>query len=201
MGKGYYKRNAAHKSIISHGVELEHRERMLEEDFNGMSPIKVKVSKDAPKGTPHKRKYKSVEYNFFKYIGVVTKYIRAKNPELKRGRLELLLYLYDEGAFPYKIYDEYFRCIGLNQNYVLLELIEQGWLVKYSKKMGNQPALYTLTGKSKTLVRNYYEFLLGDKQIPEGALKNPLAKKSGSINDRFYMDLIKRMNENTREEV
>ena len=199
-GKGYYKRNGAHRNILSRGVKAEHHKRMLKEDFDGMSPIKVKVSKDAPKNVPHKRKYKRVEYNFLKNIGIVNKYIKAKNPELKRGRLELILYLHSEGAFPFRVFNEYFRCIGIYQDLQMREMINQGWIVKYSNKMGAQPALYTITGKAKTLVRHFYEFLLGDKEIPEDPTINPLAKKSRSTNDRFYMELIKKMNQNTREE-
>lgn len=137
--------------------------------------------------------YNSVrDYDFLQYIRVVFKWALQNNPDLNKGRLEMLLYLYPKGAFTYGQFHKYYKLIGLYQNKALAEFIEQGYIKVWRIPKRGESKLYALTGKTKELCDTMHKYCTGDEKIPLDESNDLTVDKTKRINN-YYVDMIKDM--------
>jgi len=145
---------------------------------------------------PETRYRSRVEYDFLKYIRVVMRWATENHPELSRGQIELLLYLYTLGAFSQNQFNQYHRILGMYAAKTMDLLIDHGYIRMWRAKRGRVCALYVLTHKAKLMCNRMHKFCVGEEEMPESARFNNIAKgkaDSPRINN-YYMDIIKRMN-------
>lgn len=133
------------------------------------------------------------DYDFLQYIRIVFKWALKNNKDLSRGGLELLLFLYPKGAFTYTEFHTFYKTIGMYQNKVLAEFIENGWVRVWKKRTGRSPKLYSLTDKAKKLCDDMHKYCVGDKKMPTG-IENAIVADDGTRINRYYVDMIKKMN-------
>jgi DNA-binding MarR family transcriptional regulator len=150
--------------------------------------LKITTEKPTPR-------YRSrVEYDFLKYIRIVFKWAVDNNPELSRPQIELLLYLYGTGAFSRKQFNDYHKLVGMYSIKTLKKFEEEGWIRLWRKKKGREYALYTLTQKAKILCNKMHKYSCGEEEMPDDVNINKMARKDAPRINKYYLEMIKRMN-------
>lgn len=142
------------------------------------------------------------DYDFLKNIRLVYRWALTNN-DLSRGELELLLFLYPEGAFSKRRFGEVHKIISIYQQKTFDKYLEEGWIVLWRAQKGRVNALYTLSSKAKNLCSRMHKILLGEIEISENPKYNILAKGSeatGVKMDDYFFNAIKEMNTNIRKQ-
>jgi len=161
----------------------------LKENDNKVNRKVKVVSKTRNKPVPTHRS--SRDYDFLKYSRIVYKWAVA-NSGLSRGEVDLLLYLYPEGAFSYSKFHKFHKVLSMFQNKTLQKLLDESWIKVWREKTSKQTKLYVLTNKAKTMCDNMHKYLLGEKEIPMDNRNKLVTDKSTRIND-YYMAMINQM--------
>lgn len=131
------------------------------------------------------------EYAFLKYIRPTFKWAKVFSG-LSRAKIELLLYLYDEGTFTKRKFNQFHKIIAIYEFKTFDELIKKGFIVMWRDKKKNQSALYALTERGKIMCAKMHKILIGEMDVPETAIKT--LSKSDVRMDGYYMNVIKTMN-------
>jgi hypothetical protein len=72
---------------------------------------------------------------------------------------------------------------------------DSGFINLISDHTDVEKRVWTLNGKGKIIVTNFYKYLSGEKRIPVDGTRNPMAHGKKSIAfDKKKLDLIKKMN-------
>lgn len=151
---------------------------------------------------PYPRYRSRIEYDFLMYTRLVFKWAQ-ENYGLSRPQIELLLFLYGTGAFSKKQFYDYHKTVGMYADKSLNEFIEGGWVSVWrpANKKHKIHKLYTLSQKAKIMCSKMHKFSCGEEEIPLTAANNALVQNKGEkrINN-YYLDAIKRMNNNKAPE-
>lgn len=146
----------------------------------------------------YKKKPKTVyassrDYDFLRHLRVVTRWM-MKTHDIKRAELETLLYFYPMGVFTKTEFYFYTKTVTNYQTYLFNEFVEKGYIVQWRKRgNGHKSDLYVLSHKAKHLCDSMHKYMLGEKPLPEEG-KNDLSKIGDKRVDKYYMDVIKKMN-------
>lgn len=147
-----------------------------------------------------KPQYRSVrEYDFLQYIRIVYKWALSNHPNLNRGKLELLLYLYPKGAFSYSQFHKYHKTVTLFQNKTLADFIEHDYVYVWRQAKDGSNKLYALTKKAKNLCDMMHKYCVGDEILPTDESNALVVDKKTRINN-YYLDMIKDMNKRKKVE-
>lgn len=132
-------------------------------------------------------------YSFLQYLRIVMHWAK-RNSDLTRPQIELLLYLQPLGIFHKGDFAFFCRVIQIYQHKLFKKFLAEGWLKEWraAKPSKNQTALYCLTQKAETLCTRIHKMLIGEEPIPEGT-NNAITRSEKPI-DKYYMDIIKKMN-------
>ena len=136
------------------------------------------------------------KHNFLKNWRVVRYYIKRKY-DISSTELELLLYLYDSDLFTKKEFIRFANTINWQKSR-FKELCDEGYIKVWRKKEGREAALYELTKKAKVICNQTYKKLTGEEVISEDPYQNCVFG-SDNFQDKIYKQLIKKMNEKTKE--
>jgi hypothetical protein len=147
-----------------------------------------------PRKKPKPRYRSRVEYDFLKYIRIIFKWATDNYPELNRPKIEFLLYLYSLGAFSRKQFDDFHKTVGLYSVKTLKGFEEGGWITTWRTKKGKSHALYVLTHKAKLMCNKMHKFAAGTEEIPMNELSNAMMKEGTPRINRYYLEIIKKMN-------
>jgi hypothetical protein len=151
---------------------------------------------------PYPRYRSRVEYDFLMYARLVFKWAQ-ENYELNRPQLELILFLYGTGAFSKKQFSDYHKTVGMYCDKTLNEFIKEGWVTVWrpaNRKMKIHK-LYTLSQKAKIMCSKMHKYSCGKEEIPMTKARNVLVeKKEEKRINGYYLDAIKRMNNNKAPE-
>lgn len=130
-------------------------------------------------------------YDFLENFFVVRHYVCTKN-KISLRVLEILLKLYPMNYFTYQDYYE------LPKNFQLVRadyLIKRGFMQEIKEKHKDRTeSIFKLTTVAGNLVRDFYKYLSGEKQIPEDKRHNPMASKKATEIDKLRYEFIKKMN-------
>ena len=159
----------------------------------------VKVDKTVKVERPKPRYQSRVEYDFLKYIRVIMKWA-SDNYDLSKPDIEFLLYLYGQGAFTRTQFNKYHRIISLYPNKTVKRYLEDGWIRVWRPKKGKQHAVYTLTQKAKIMCNKMHRFACGVEEIPTDSKSNEMGKSDKPRINKYYMDVIKKMNKDKAED-
>lgn len=127
-------------------------------------------------------------YDILENLLVVRKYV-SKKYGIDWKLLEILLFLYPKNYFTW---DDYYE-MPKDFRYMRLSKLEQLGVARIlSRERTLKGSLYTLTTKSRNIVTVFYEYLSGEKKIPE--MNNPLNLAEGTAIDKIRFNLIKKIN-------
>ena len=135
--------------------------------------------------------------DYLKYWRVVRYFIKAKYG-LTQADLDILLFLYSEKYFSKDKFDEFDELISWDEDR-FDNLLRDGWLNVFRKKVGNRRTVYELSYKARRVVGLVYKKLNGE-ELPEHPSVNLLFKNSASYMDKVYRNYIIEMNKFIRQQ-
>lgn len=146
------------------------------------------------------KKYKNWEqgkivfsgYNCLENLVIVRKYIQ-KIYDIDYSALETLLYLHPKTFFTYEDYKE------LDKQYQIARvrrLITLGLATLVSKGGKGGKALFTLSDKSRKIVINFYDILLGNKPMDSKKARKVFDKNK--LGEEKNLNLIKKLEAKSR---
>ena len=136
----------------------------------------------------------AVDKDFLKYIKVVRAWARHKHG-LSLDDFEMLCYLYSEHVFDANQFDQYCQIFGFTQNR-RKDLMDKGLVVHFRKPAPGKRAIYELSYQAKTIMRQVYEMLQGEKPVPKLSDIKPKNNKPHHFAKRQYDRVIERANKN-----
>ena len=134
----------------------------------------------------------AVDKDFLKYIKVVRAWARHKHG-LSLDDFELLCYLYSEHVFDANQFDQYCQIFGFTQNR-RKDLMDSGLIVYFRKPEPGKRAIFELSHKAKTIMRQVYEMLQGERPIPKLSDIKPIGNRPHHFAKRQYDRVIDRLN-------
>lgn len=162
-----------------------------------------KASKDALVGSrvyhqEEKEKYSKKQfvqiykgYDFLENLYVVRTYIK-KHYDVDSRMLEILLKLMGMKVFTRAEYSALPKQFTFNK---FSSIKDSGYINLLADHKDVEQRLFCLNTKGKNIVINFYQYLSGEKKIPEDGELNPMANKNKQVPfDKKKMALIKKMN-------
>ena len=135
--------------------------------------------------------------DYLKYWRVIRYFIKA-NYNITQAELDMLLFLRTERFFSKDRFKEFDELLSWNVNR-FDKLKRDGWIEVFRKRAGKKKAIYQLSFKSQRMLTSLYEKLQGEA-MPTSPSKNPMFKKNVSYSDKVYRNMIKEMNEFTKQQ-
>ena len=135
--------------------------------------------------------------DYLKYYRVIRHYFCAKY-KITYPDLELLFFLYSEQYFSGADFDEYNELFSWQKG-KLYRLIDDGWISVFRKKDGFKKTVYCVSHKGKVMMSSFYKKLSGE-EISEEERNNPLFKRNVKYTDKVYRNMIKKMNQFTKQQ-
>jgi hypothetical protein len=134
----------------------------------------------------------AVDKDFLKYIKVVRAWARHKHG-LSLEDFELLCYLYSEHVFDANQFDQYCQIFGFTKNR-RQDLMDKGLIVHFRKPEPGKRAIYELSYQAKSIMRQVYDMLQGERPIPKLSDIKPKNNKPHHFAKRQYDRVIGRLN-------
>ena len=150
--------------------------------------IKVRVYKKKPIVAVRTE----VNHDFLKYIKVVRAWVRHKHG-LSIEDFEMLCYLYSEQIFDNHQFDQYSQIFGFTQDRKR-EMMEKGLIIHFRKAKPGQRAIFELSYKAKSIMKQVYEMLQGEREIPKLSDIKPINNRPYHFTKRQYDRVIDRLN-------
>jgi len=151
-------------------------------------PLKVRIYKPKPLVVVRKE----VKHDFLKYIKVVRAWTRHLHG-LSLEDFEMLCYLYSEQVFDANKFDQYAQIFSFTQNR-RLEMMKKDLIVIFRKPLPGKRAIFELSFKAKSIMRQVYQMLQGEKPIPKLSDIKPKNNKPSPFAKRQYDRVINRLN-------
>ncbi|CAL2094834.1 hypothetical protein [Tenacibaculum sp. 190524A02b] len=153
--------------------------------------IQVKFGNDKDKYSKKRYAYVYKSYDLAENMYVVRTYIQ-KRYNLDRHILEILLKLQGMKIFTRAMYSDLPKSFTYSR---WSSILESGYISLIMDDEDTDKRIYTLSTRGRNIVVKFYEYLSGEKKIPENSALNPMANKNKAIPfDKKKMDLIKKMN-------
>jgi hypothetical protein len=156
---------------------------------------KVKVRHYKPRFIMATRKQVNADY--MKYLRVVRAWARFKHG-ISLDDFEMLCFLYSEHIFDADQYDHYRQIFGFSQAR-RVDFINRGLIVYFRKPGTGQRAIYELSAQAKSIMRQCYAMLAGEKPIPSIKEVTPKSDKPHHFATRQYDRVINKINKNSKE--
>lgn len=134
----------------------------------------------------------AVDKDYLKYIKVVRAWARYKHG-LSLEDFELLCYLYSEHVFDANQFDQYCQIFNFTQNR-RKDLMQKGLIVHFRKPEVGKRAIFELSYQAKTIMRQVYEMLQGERPIPKLSDIKPKNNRPHHFAKRQYDRVIDRLN-------
>ena len=130
-------------------------------------------------------------YDFLGNISVVRSYVQKKN-DITWGTLEILLKLMEYKFFSLSM----FLHIPRNFSNARWEtFLKKGFVNLVMNHNESKEKIYCLNTRGRNIVISFYEYLSGEKKIPEDSVHNPMANEETQVPfDKKKLDMIKRLN-------
>jgi hypothetical protein len=138
----------------------------------------------------HDRKQPKSDY--LKYWKVVKKWAKSKYG-LSSSDIEMMLFLYSEGLFTRKEFEEFNEVMSWNKDR-FYQLLNNKWIIIWRKRKGNESTLYELGFSGKRVCSSIYKKLNMEETISEDRRRNPMFNKKASYSNKVYRKIIKKMN-------
>lgn len=138
----------------------------------------------------------SLDYDTLQYLGIVRSYVQKKH-NITVSVLELMLFLYPLGVWSKGDYNKFPHRYNTRNIEVL---INKGYIEPMFAEHSIKSRLQTfrLSRVAKRAVRDFYEYVHGEKTLPEEARSNPLLHKNASVRDLIKANAIMEINRQIR---
>lgn len=136
-------------------------------------------------------------HDYLKYWRVIRYYFKAKYG-LTTADLDMLLFLNSEAYFTKDKFSEMDECLGWDKDR-MNRLIRDKWIQLFRRATSERAALYELTYPCKRMLTSLYKKLNGE-DIPTSVSQNPMMLKNVSYNDKVYRNMIKEINNFTKQQ-
>lgn len=133
----------------------------------------------------------TMKHNYLKYHGIVMNWATKAN-SIKMVDLEILMFLYDEGAFNNARAKEFsVMYMGTKK---MNKLIKDGWVAKWKPDQDGRAVLFDLTRKARLLIRSIYLKLNGEEPISDLFMINKQVERLTNT-DKVRLMQVHRFNE------
>jgi len=134
--------------------------------------------------------------DLMQYNIVVRPYILRKYRIEKDMELDILLYLY---PFQYFTINDFKVLPIFDYGYSLKYLKELGFIeIVVSHSNGGKANIYGLSDRAKKAVKEYYEYLAGEKTVNPNGTTNPFANKEAFKVDKIRQKLLNKLTRQTK---
>ena len=135
--------------------------------------------------------------DYLKYWRVI-RYFFQKKYNLNQQDMEMLLFLYSEGYFNRKKFQEFDRLLSWDLRR-FDRLKKEGWISMFKQHDYGSRCVYEISQKGKRAIDSLYKKLNGE-EIPSTSDGNPLYYKNVSSTDKIYRDFIESMNKEIKKD-
>lgn len=180
---------------IGRDIDREVLERMNERRVtHGMSQV---VFLKRENNTPTKYYDSQAPYIFLQYLNPVLRW-GSKKLDITERDLKFILYLYPLGVFTTYQFNVACMTVSMLQNLKLRAFRKKNIIVTWRERDGKNPKLYCLSGRARNIIGRMHKMLVGETEMPEG-WNNPM-NHSGKRIDTYFMNMVKKMNKDIREQ-
>ena len=137
--------------------------------------------------------------DYLKYWKVVKQWAKAKY-DLGTADIEMMLFLYSEGLFTQKQFEEYNEIMSWDRNR-FHNLKKEKWIIVWRKRKGKEPTLYELGFKGKRVCASIYKKLNMEETVSEDRRRNPMFDTNADYSHKVYRKIIKKMNQEIKKKL
>ena len=134
----------------------------------------------------------SPQNDYLKYWKVVRQWARYKY-NLSTSEIEMMLFLYSEGYFTRKQFEEYNEIMSWDKRR-FENLLREKWIIVWRKRKGRESTLYELGFSGKRLCASIYKKLNKKEMVSEHERTNPIFNLDADYSKKVYRKIIKKMN-------
>lgn len=173
------------KDVLKEGALSVIKQKGIKLEFKNRS------GSDNPKYT--KRQFINIYqgYDFLENLVVVRAYIQKKY-KIRFILLEILLYLAPKNVFTFSDYRYLAKDFKYNK---IQNILDTGYVKIIVEGENKTKHLYGLSPKGKHLIGLFYEYLSGEKRIPEDRRQNVMAAAKAAPFDKMKMEMIRKLNQ------
>ena len=135
--------------------------------------------------------------DYLKYWKVVKQWAKVKY-NLGTADIEMMLFLYSEGLFNQKQFEEYTEIMSWDKNR-FHNLMKDKWIVVWRKRKGKESTLYELGFSGKRMCASIYKKLNMEETVSEDRRLNPIFNPNADYSKKVYRKTIKKMNKEVKK--
>ena len=137
--------------------------------------------------------------DYLKYWKVVKQWAKAKY-DLGTADIEMMLFLYSEGLFTQKQFEEYNEIKSWDR-IRFHNLKKEKWIIVWRKRKGKEATLYELGFKGKRVCASIYKKLNMEETVSEDRRRNPMFDTNADYSHKVYRKIIKKMNKEIKKKL
>ena len=122
--------------------------------------------------------------DYLKYWKVVKQWAKVKY-NLGTADIEMMLFLYSEGLFNQKQFEEYTEIMSWDKNR-FHNLMKDKWIVVWRKRKGKESTLYELGFSGKRMCASIYKKLNMEETVSEDRRLNPIFNPNADYSKKVY---------------
>ena len=134
---------------------------------------------------------------YLKYWKVVKQWAKVKY-DVGTADIEMMLFLYSEGLFTQKQFEEYNEIMSWDKNR-FHNLLKDKWIIVWRKRKGREGTLYELGFRGKRLCASIYKKLNMMETVSEDRMRNPIFDPNADYSQKVYRKIIKKMNQEIKK--
>jgi len=142
--------------------------------------------------TPHTPKH-----DYLKYWKVVRQWAKSKYG-LGVADIEMMLFLYSEGFFKRKDFEEYMEIMSWDAR-CFDRLLKEKWIVVWRERKGREGKLYEVSYAGKRMCLSIYKKLNMEETVSEHRRANPMFDPNADYSQKVYRKIIKKMNQEIKK--
>ena len=135
--------------------------------------------------------------DYLKYWKVVKQWAKVKY-DVGTADIEMMLFLYSEGLFTQKQFEEYNEIMSWDKNR-FHNLLKDKWIIVWRKRKGREGTLYELGFRGKRLCASIYKKLNMEETVSEDRRRNPIFDPNADYSQKVYRKIIKKMNQEIKK--
>jgi len=112
----------------------------------------------------------------------------------------MMLFLYSEGLFTQKQFEEYNEIMSWDKNR-FHNLLKDKWIIVWRKRKGREGTLYELGFRGKRLCASIYKKLNMEETVSEDRRRNPIFDPNATYSHKVYRKIIKKMNQEIKKKL
>lgn len=137
--------------------------------------------------------------DYLKYWKVVKQWAKVKYG-VGTADIEMMLFLYSEGLFTQKQFEEYNEIMSWDRNR-FHNLKKDKWIIVWRKRKGRESTLYELGFRGKRLCASIYKKLNMEETVSEDRRRNSIFDPKANYSHKVYRKIIKKMNKEIKKKL